>query len=125
MTWTASPTSWRDVHRADPEPQSVGDQIVDQHPAGCHVDRIYSGVPAELVGLKQVIEIGHMAGRSNVICWLKQRGIEPKEGLVTAIFDEAKRGTRVLTDDEVMTVIAGYDAGPSSSDSGSSATASL
>jgi len=31
------------------------------------VNRIYSSVPAEEVGLEQKIEIGHMSGRSNVI----------------------------------------------------------
>ena len=35
-------------------------------------DRVYSGVPAGDFGLKQVIRIGHMAGRSNIIWWLEQ-----------------------------------------------------
>lgn len=69
-------------------------------------DRIYSGVPAADFGLEQVIEIGHMGGRSNVIYWLKSRGIEPKEDLVAAIFDAAKRSDRVLTDQEIREVIS-------------------
>jgi 2-isopropylmalate synthase len=71
-------------------------------------DRVYSGVPAGLFGLKQIIEIGHMAGRSNVVCWLRQRGIEPHEGLVSAIFDEAKRGTRNLTETEIHEIIGSW-----------------
>lgn len=71
-------------------------------------DRIYSGVPAADFGLEQVIEIGHMGGRSNVIYWLKSRGIEPEESLVTAIFDAAKRGDRVLTDHEIRALITGH-----------------
>lgn len=71
-------------------------------------DRIYSGVPAADFGLEQVIEIGHMGGRSNVIYWLKSRGIEPEESLVTAIFDAAKRGDRVLTDHEIRAIITGH-----------------
>ncbi len=83
-------------------------------------DRIYSGVPAADFGLEQVIEVGHMGGRSNVIYWLKSRGIEADDGLIDAVFDTAKRGTRVLTDDEVLAVIDGYraqtgSAGPSAS----------
>ncbi len=73
-------------------------------------DRIYSGVPAADFGLKQVIEIGHMGGRSNVIYWLKSRGIEPEDGLVTAVFDAAKQGDRILTDDEIYEVITAHSA---------------
>jgi 2-isopropylmalate synthase len=74
-------------------------------------DRIYSGVPAGLFGLKQLIEIGHMAGRSNVICWLQQRDVEPAGDLVDAIFTMAKQGNKTLTDDEVWDVIKGHQAG--------------
>src|SRR5512141_1618593 len=42
-------------------------------------DLIYSGVPAGLFGLEQVIEIGPMSGKSNVIYWLEKRGIHPDE----------------------------------------------
>lgn len=73
-------------------------------------DRIYSGVPAGLFGLHQQIEIGHMAGRSNVTCWLRQRGIEVDEALVTYIFDRAKAGTRNLSEAEVHTIIAEFRA---------------
>src|SRR6185369_8630361 len=40
-------------------------------------DRVYSGVPAGLVGRKQEIEVGPMSGESNVVYWLESRGIEP------------------------------------------------
>jgi 2-isopropylmalate synthase len=33
-------------------------------------DSVYSGVPSHLFGLEQVIEIGPMSGKSNVLCWL-------------------------------------------------------
>ncbi len=68
-------------------------------------DAVYSGVPASLFGLHQVIEVGHMGGRSNVVYWLKFRDIEPHDDLVTAVFDHAKNTSRVLTDDEVMAVV--------------------
>ncbi len=73
-------------------------------------DRIYSGVPAGDFGLEQVIEIGHMGGRSNVVYWLKSRGLVAEDGLIDAIFDSAKRGNKVLTDDEVHAVIEAYRA---------------
>jgi 2-isopropylmalate synthase len=73
-------------------------------------DRVYSGVPAGLFGLKQVIEIGHMAGRSNVVCWLQQRDVEPDSDLVDAIFTVAKAGNRNLTTDEVWAVINQHQA---------------
>ncbi|MCK4462457.1 MAG: 2-isopropylmalate synthase, partial [candidate division Zixibacteria bacterium] len=49
-------------------------------------DRVYSGVPASMVGLKQVIDIGFMSGVSNIVYWLKTRGIEPDKKLVDEIF---------------------------------------
>ncbi len=63
---------------------------------------VYSGVPSHLFGLEQVIEIGPMSGRSNVIYWLEKRGIAATEELVTRIFDAAKHSSRVLTDAEIM-----------------------
>ena len=68
-------------------------------------DRIYSGVPAGTFGKEQEIEVGHYSGESNVIYWLKKRGFEPTKDLVAAIFDEAKRGNRVLSNDEIMAVV--------------------
>ena len=44
-------------------------------------DRVYSGVPASNFGLEQKIRIGHMSGRSNIIWWLEQRGIEVSDEL--------------------------------------------
>jgi 2-isopropylmalate synthase len=78
-------------------------------------DAVYSGVPAGMFGLHQAIEVGHMGGRSNVIFWLKYRNIEPEEGLVDSIFDAAKATSRVLTDEEVMSLVESYLSTSSSS----------
>jgi 2-isopropylmalate synthase len=67
-------------------------------------DRVYSGVPAGMVGRHQVIEVGFMSGMSNIVYWLHLHGIEPKEHLVEAIFTAAKERNRVLTDDELMEI---------------------
>ncbi len=68
-------------------------------------DRIYSGVPAGMFGKEQEIEIGHYSGESNVIYWLTQRGFEPKPDLVKGLLSAAKRGNRVLTNEEIRQVI--------------------
>ena len=46
-----------------------------------------------------------MSGVSNVAFWLRQRSIEPREELVAAILQLAKRTTRVLSDEEVLAVV--------------------
>src|SRR4051812_2689551 len=68
-------------------------------------DRIYSGVPAGRFGREQEIEVGHYSGESNVVYWLRKRGIEPTPELVSAVFAAAKRGNRVLTDDEIHQIV--------------------
>ncbi len=67
-------------------------------------DRIYSGVPAGMVGRQQTIEVGFMSGMSNVVFWLHEHGIQPEPHLVEAIFTAAKERNRVLTDEELMEI---------------------
>ena len=68
-------------------------------------DRVYSGVPAGDFGLKQVIRIGHMAGRSNIIWWLEQNGYEVTDDLVAHLFEIAKSQRRNMEDSEVETAV--------------------
>jgi isopropylmalate/homocitrate/citramalate synthase len=70
-------------------------------------DRVYSAVPARVFGRKQAIEIGHYSGRSNVVYWLRERGIEPTDELVDRVFEYAKSRNETLPDDELLRVIAG------------------
>jgi 2-isopropylmalate synthase len=65
-------------------------------------DAVYSGVPASLFGLAQVIEVGPMSGRSNVLYWLERHRIPADEKLVGKIFDAAKNSSCVLTDAEIL-----------------------
>lgn len=69
-------------------------------------DRVYSGVPAGIVGRRQEIEVGPMSGESNVVYWLESRGVEPSPERVQAVFQRAKSVDRVLTDDEIHAVLA-------------------
>src|SRR5213080_4774619 len=64
-------------------------------------DRVYSGVPAGMFGLEQVIEVGPMCGLSNVIHWLASHGYATEESLATEVFQLAKSTNRVLTEDEL------------------------
>lgn len=68
-------------------------------------DLVYSGVPAGQFGLEQVVEIGPMSGKSNVIYWLEKRGIEANEDRVSRIYDRAKQASAVLADDEIMGLV--------------------
>jgi len=63
---------------------------------------VYSGVPSHFFGLEQVIEIGPMSGKSNVIYWLEKRGIPATEEVVERIFAAAKQSPRLLTEEEVL-----------------------
>lgn len=67
-------------------------------------DRVYSGVPASMVGREQEIEVGPMCGLSNVIYWLERRGYSTDEAVVQAVFKAAKSSPRVMTDSEVHDV---------------------
>ena len=68
-------------------------------------DLVYSGVPAGQFGLEQVVEIGPMSGKSNVIYWLEKRGIEAEDDRVSRIYDRAKQSSSVLADDEIMRLV--------------------
>jgi 2-isopropylmalate synthase len=68
-------------------------------------DAIYSGVPAHLFGLEQIIEIGPMSGRSNVMYWLGKRGIPASDEIVERILAAAKQSARVLTEAEIVALV--------------------
>ena len=72
-------------------------------------DRVYSGVPASLVGRRQEIEVGPMSGESNVVFWLERHRIEATAERVTAVFQRAKSVDRVLTDAEIRAVLDSLD----------------
>lgn len=70
-------------------------------------DRVYSGVPASWFGRRQEIEIGPMAGDSNIQFWLRQRGYAPTSEVVAAVRARMKASNRVLTEAEVLEVVQG------------------
>ena len=65
-------------------------------------DRIYSSVPASLVGREQVIEVGPMSGQSNIKHWLRRHGYnEDDQNLVQRIFNASKKTDHTLTEEEL------------------------
>jgi 2-isopropylmalate synthase len=63
---------------------------------------VYSGVPAQDFGLEQVIEIGPMSGKSNVLFWLERRGMPVQEEWVERIYRRAKSSDRILSEAEIL-----------------------
>jgi 2-isopropylmalate synthase len=68
-------------------------------------DMVYSGVPAKMVGREQLIEIGPMSGKSNIVFWLERHSVEATEERVERILNHAKQRSAVLTDEEVMRLV--------------------
>jgi len=62
---------------------------------------VYSGVPAQLFGMEQVIDIGPMSGKSNVLFWLERRGIPAEDGVVERIYARAKSSDHTLSETEI------------------------
>ncbi|MGB8324624.1 MAG: LeuA family protein [Candidatus Acidiferrum sp.] len=69
-------------------------------------DAVYSGVPAHIFGLEQIVEIGPMSGKSNVLYWLARHKIPATDELVNRIFEAAKQSSRMLTDEELHALCA-------------------
>jgi len=76
----------------------TGDQLL--------ANSVYSGVPSHLFGLEQLIEIGPMSGKSNILFWLERHNIPADDALVNRIFGAAKQSARVLTDAELTALCA-------------------
>lgn len=68
-------------------------------------DAVYSGVPASLVNRRQEIEIGPVAGHSNVAYWLELNGFDSSTDRIERILKLAKQSARILTDDEIRAAL--------------------
>ncbi len=71
-------------------------------------DSVYSGVPAHLFGKEQEIDIGHMSGMSNVRYFLKKRNISYTEKLAKEILQVAKNSNRILSEEEVLSIVSRF-----------------
>jgi isopropylmalate/homocitrate/citramalate synthase len=68
---------------------------------------VYSGVPSHYFGLEQVIDIGPMSGKSNILFWLERRGIQASDGVVDRIYQRAKSSDHTLTESEILECVRG------------------
>jgi 2-isopropylmalate synthase len=68
-------------------------------------DYIYSGVPAHMVGLGQVVEIGPLSGKANVEYWLAQRKIPATGELIAKILSFAKDQDHILSEKELLLIL--------------------
>src|SRR5437764_11778446 len=66
---------------------------------------VYSGVPSHLFGLEQVIEIGPMSGKSNVLFWLERHKIPADDAAVERIYKRAKASDHTLSEAEIMACV--------------------
>jgi len=74
---------------------------------------VYSGVPSQLFGLEQIIDIGPMSGKSNVLFWLERHGVPPTDDVVEKIYQRAKASNHTLTEPEIRECV-GNTSRPSS-----------
>ncbi len=68
---------------------------------------VYSGVPSHVFGLEQVIDIGPMSGKSNVIFWLERHGLPADENCVERIYKKAKSSDHTLSEEEILECVQG------------------
>ena len=66
---------------------------------------VYSGVPAQLFGLEQIIDVGPMSGKSNILFWLERHRVPVSDEVVERIFRRAKSSDRTLSDDEILACV--------------------
>jgi 2-isopropylmalate synthase len=62
---------------------------------------VYSGVPAHLFGMEQIIDIGPMSGKSNILFWLERHNIPISEDLVERVYRRAKSSDHTLSEAEI------------------------
>jgi 2-isopropylmalate synthase len=100
------PIVGRDAFRTQTGVHAAAIAKAFKHDDPALADTIYSGVPAHLFGLEQVIEIGPMSGRSNIVYWLAKRAIPASDEIIDRIFAAAKQSDSVLTEQEVLSLVA-------------------
>jgi 2-isopropylmalate synthase len=63
---------------------------------------VYSGVPSHMFGMEQIIDIGPMSGKSNVLWWLERRGVPATEEVIDRIYQRAKQSNHTLSEAEIL-----------------------
>jgi isopropylmalate/homocitrate/citramalate synthase len=63
---------------------------------------VYSGVPSHMFGMDQVIDVGPMSGKSNVVFWLERHGLPAGSEVVERIYQRAKQSDHTLSEAEIL-----------------------
>jgi len=63
---------------------------------------VYSGVPSHVFGMDQVIDIGPMSGKSNVVFWLERHKISTSDDVIDRIYRRAKQSDHTLSEAEIL-----------------------
>ena len=68
---------------------------------------VYSGVPSQMFGLEQIIDVGPMSGKSNVLFWLERHGLPVTEDVVERVYNLAKASDHTLSEAEIRECVEG------------------
>src|SRR5579859_244773 len=71
---------------------------------------VYSGVPSHVFGLDQIIDVGPMSGKSNVLFWLERHRIPASDDVVDRIYRRAKQSDHTLSEAEILECVSAADA---------------
>jgi 2-isopropylmalate synthase len=63
---------------------------------------VYSGVPSHVFGMDQIIDVGPMSGKSNVVFWLERHKIAASDDVVDRIYQRAKQSDHTLSEAEIL-----------------------
>jgi len=69
-------------------------------------NRIYSGVPADVLGREQEITVGPMSGRANAVAWLSSHGHTFDDPTVDKVLAAAKSSDHVLSETEILGLLS-------------------
>ena len=75
---------------------------------------VYSGVPSHVFGMDQIIDVGPMSGKSNVLFWLERRGIPASDEVVDRIYQRAKKSDHTLSEAEILECVTAAGASKNS-----------
>jgi len=68
---------------------------------------VYSGVPSHVFGMEQVIDVGPMSGKSNILFWLERHNFPVNEEVVERIYRRAKASDHTLSQAELLECVRG------------------
>ncbi|HTF42875.1 MAG TPA: LeuA family protein [Terriglobales bacterium] len=63
---------------------------------------VYSGVPSHVFGMEQVIDVGPMSGKSNILFWLERHNFPVDDKVVERIYQRAKASDHTLSEAELL-----------------------